>query len=165
MNITASDRASLLRLASSLPLGDESRRAILSGLKKADPVSDQFWKDFSALEHMSLFSGMAVASFMEGKTRLLNFAWLRGTANRAHAERAKEIAYFRKFSGSNPAMAEALPLLKVCQAAASATVKAQSMSPLYDSATLAKTVKRLLPLYNQLRSQYPTVAHLLDAPE
>ena len=34
MNITASDRASLLRLASSLPVGDESRRAILSGLKR-----------------------------------------------------------------------------------------------------------------------------------
>lgn len=35
MNITASDRASLLRLASSLPVGDESRRAILAGLKVA----------------------------------------------------------------------------------------------------------------------------------
>ena len=32
--ITASDRKSLIRLASSLPKGDKSRRAILAGLKK-----------------------------------------------------------------------------------------------------------------------------------
>ena len=35
MNITASDKTVLLRLASSLPVGDESRRAILAGLGKA----------------------------------------------------------------------------------------------------------------------------------
>ena len=34
MKITASDRKSLIRLAYSLPQGDESRRAILSGLRK-----------------------------------------------------------------------------------------------------------------------------------
>ena len=34
MNITASDKASLLRLASSLPAGDETRRAILAGLQR-----------------------------------------------------------------------------------------------------------------------------------
>lgn len=33
-NITASDRKSLIRLASSLPKGDKSRRAILAGLNK-----------------------------------------------------------------------------------------------------------------------------------
>ena len=32
--LTASDRKSLIRLAASLPKGDKSRRAILSGLKK-----------------------------------------------------------------------------------------------------------------------------------
>lgn len=50
MNITASDRASLIRLASSLPAGDESRRAILAGLSKSsaqtytskvDPVDEE----------------------------------------------------------------------------------------------------------------------------
>lgn len=35
MNLTASDRASLVRLASSLPVGNETRRAILSGLIRA----------------------------------------------------------------------------------------------------------------------------------
>lgn len=35
MNITASDRSALIRLASSLPVGDENRRAILSSLSKA----------------------------------------------------------------------------------------------------------------------------------
>ena len=35
MNLTATDRASLIRLASSLPVGDENRRAILEGLKVA----------------------------------------------------------------------------------------------------------------------------------
>ena len=35
MNITASDRTSLIRLAASLPVGDECRRAILAGLKSA----------------------------------------------------------------------------------------------------------------------------------
>jgi len=34
-NLTASDRQSLIRLAASLPVGDENRRAILSGLKGA----------------------------------------------------------------------------------------------------------------------------------
>jgi hypothetical protein len=35
MTLTASDRTALLRLASSLPKGDENRRALLVGLKKA----------------------------------------------------------------------------------------------------------------------------------
>lgn len=39
MNLTASDRSSLLKLASSLPVGDEDRRAILSGLKTAAKMS------------------------------------------------------------------------------------------------------------------------------
>lgn len=34
-NLTASDRSSLIKLASSLPKGDETRKAILSGLKTA----------------------------------------------------------------------------------------------------------------------------------
>lgn len=35
MTITAADRAALLRLAQSLPVGDESRRSILAGLRRA----------------------------------------------------------------------------------------------------------------------------------
>lgn len=35
--LTASDRSSLIRLASSLPAGSEERRAILSGLRSASP--------------------------------------------------------------------------------------------------------------------------------
>lgn len=35
MNLTSSDRSSLLRLAASLPAGDESRRAILAGLRES----------------------------------------------------------------------------------------------------------------------------------
>lgn len=34
-NLTASDRSALIKLASSLPQGDETRKAILSGLKSA----------------------------------------------------------------------------------------------------------------------------------
>jgi len=34
--ITASDRSTLIRLASSLPKGDETRKAILNGLRLAD---------------------------------------------------------------------------------------------------------------------------------
>lgn len=37
MKVTASDRSALLRLASSLPVGDESRRAILSALSHVNP--------------------------------------------------------------------------------------------------------------------------------
>ena len=37
MNITAADRSALLRLASTLPKGDETRRAILSAVKRAAP--------------------------------------------------------------------------------------------------------------------------------
>jgi len=33
-NLTASDKKTLIRLASSLPKGDKSRRAILAGLSK-----------------------------------------------------------------------------------------------------------------------------------
>ena len=33
-NLTASDRSSLIRLAASLPVGDENRRAILAGLSQ-----------------------------------------------------------------------------------------------------------------------------------
>ena len=36
MNLTASDRKSLVRLASTLPKGSVERRAILAGLKKAE---------------------------------------------------------------------------------------------------------------------------------
>lgn len=36
---SAEDHSALLRLASSLPVGDENRRAILSGLKKADEAA------------------------------------------------------------------------------------------------------------------------------
>lgn len=41
MDITASDRSALIRLASSLPVGDESRRAILSGLRTAGAFSSK----------------------------------------------------------------------------------------------------------------------------
>ena len=44
MNITASDRATLVRLASSLPKGDESRRAILAGLKRTAEVDTKVLK-------------------------------------------------------------------------------------------------------------------------
>ena len=40
-NLTASDRAALIRLASTLPVGDENRRAILAGLtREASGASD-----------------------------------------------------------------------------------------------------------------------------
>lgn len=40
MNITASDKSVLLRLAASLPKGDETRRAILAGLKRVSSAGD-----------------------------------------------------------------------------------------------------------------------------
>lgn len=44
MNITASDKTALIRLAASLPKGDETRRAILAALKVAVDVSR--WNSF-----------------------------------------------------------------------------------------------------------------------
>jgi len=38
MNLTASDRSSLIRLASSLPKGSDERRAILAGLTKTSSI-------------------------------------------------------------------------------------------------------------------------------
>ncbi len=38
--LTASDRSTLTRLAASLPKGDETRRAILAGLKKAGELPE-----------------------------------------------------------------------------------------------------------------------------
>lgn len=38
-NLTASDRSALIRLAASLPVGDENRRAILAGLVGAKTAS------------------------------------------------------------------------------------------------------------------------------
>ena len=39
-NLTASDRSSLIRLAASLPVGDENRRAILAGLVEAKTAAE-----------------------------------------------------------------------------------------------------------------------------
>lgn len=39
-NLTASDRSSLIKLASSLPAGDQTRKAILAGLKISDEKKD-----------------------------------------------------------------------------------------------------------------------------
>ena len=50
-NLIASDRKSLIRLASSLPKGDKSRRAILSGLeKKAVMAEDDRGNEYTAEE-------------------------------------------------------------------------------------------------------------------
>ena len=43
-NLTASDRKSLIRLASSLPKGSEERRAILAGLAKLSPEDAEWFK-------------------------------------------------------------------------------------------------------------------------
>ena len=40
-NLTASDRSALIRLAASLPVGDENRRTILAGLAKTVGLVDQ----------------------------------------------------------------------------------------------------------------------------
>lgn len=37
MNITATDRKALIRLASSLPKGSEERKTVLAGLKQSSP--------------------------------------------------------------------------------------------------------------------------------
>jgi len=56
-NFTASDRKSLIRLASSLPKGDKSRRAILAGLSKVAGIKvtvgvfDTIGKDVVALRY------------------------------------------------------------------------------------------------------------------
>lgn len=57
-NLTASDRKSLIRLASSLPAGDKSRRAILAGLNKVagrGKASDDF-KQNLVEQHLDLAS-------------------------------------------------------------------------------------------------------------
>ena len=162
MNVTASDRASLLRLAASLPVGDESRRAILSGLKKASPETDQFWKNFSKVEWMSYRLGSAVAFLLDGKIDDRRKAWLEGTANRAHAQRALVCKALQKETDELPEVVPLLPLLKLCQAAASASSKAQTWSPSYEGDSIEKVVKKLTPLYQKARSQYPAAAHLLD---
>lgn len=234
MNITAADKSVLLRLAASLPKGDETRRAILEGLKVtskeagrvpsdiaqagkgidavraiwikiekdrpedravgaiaqllhqaaqaigtymragrfasdiervgASPEVDLFWKNFSALEQMSYFLGKAVASLLSGKISSMDKAWLEGTANRAHAERAKRCGSLRKTFKGDPDMEQLLPLLKLCQSASAAAAKSQVWSPAYDGEEIAKVVKKLLPLYGAARSKYPSAAHLLDAP-
>jgi hypothetical protein len=47
-NLTASDKSALIKLASSLPAGDESRRAILAGFQK--PKIDRKTREFIATE-------------------------------------------------------------------------------------------------------------------
>ena len=49
MNLTASDRKALIRLASSLPQGSDERKAILAGLKKTSGFAEmkQWWKNDS----------------------------------------------------------------------------------------------------------------------
>lgn len=43
MKITAADKTSLVRLAASLPKGDETRRAILSGIQKLGGYDKSVW--------------------------------------------------------------------------------------------------------------------------
>jgi len=60
-NLTASDRESLIRLASVLSKGSPERRAILAKLAQTDQAAEDFSlaldpKDFSASEKKELFS-------------------------------------------------------------------------------------------------------------
>lgn len=48
MNLTASDRSALVRLASSLPKGSEERKAILVGLKKAKLIPEREFNEIFA---------------------------------------------------------------------------------------------------------------------
>ena len=62
MNITATDRSALIRLASSLPQGSAERKAILAGLKAGARVPDSSHKYDVHIEHVdessSSFRGM-----------------------------------------------------------------------------------------------------------
>jgi hypothetical protein len=42
--ITASERTTLIRLASTLPVGDETRKALINGLRLADCYTSSDWK-------------------------------------------------------------------------------------------------------------------------
>ena len=68
--LTASDRASLIRLASSLPAGSEERRAILSGLRSASPdLEADLEKIRQKIDGLSKHLGKGDQAMPEGPVR------------------------------------------------------------------------------------------------
>ncbi len=60
--LTASDRSSLIKLASSLPQGDETRKAILSGLKLAN---------LTKTAHRPILPGVTLQAYRDGMARMM----------------------------------------------------------------------------------------------
>jgi len=83
-NLTASDRKSLIRLASSLPKGDKGRRAILAGLNKvsahwprvtAETVTHPFYQNLSAFTSaVSEFTSEFSKAFNPKKVKVTNYS-------------------------------------------------------------------------------------------
>ena len=78
-SLTAADRKSLIRLASSLPKGDKSRLAILAGLKKSarglssDSVKRE-WRSQDSAEEQREVLGRALAGTYEVLQTVSNLA-------------------------------------------------------------------------------------------
>ena len=67
-NLTASDRKSLIRLASTLPAGSEERKAILAGLEKSAARDLNFTNEFNSLaDHYVIATAGFVASLTGGR--------------------------------------------------------------------------------------------------
>ena len=75
MNLTASDRKALIRLASTLPKGSQERRVILSGLKKAAGKLRSFnqydWNNWSGASPFGDDSEPLIGDFGPLKTPVL----------------------------------------------------------------------------------------------
>lgn len=64
MNLTASDRSALIKLASGLPKEDSTRKAILAGLKTASVPKKA---------HRPTLSGITLAAYREGNAKMMYF--------------------------------------------------------------------------------------------
>lgn len=165
------DRSSLVRLASTLPVGSEDRRVILQGLRTSSAETDTFWSLFSKFEQVSQNTGIALANLLIIDSQ--DKAWLKGTANRAHLQRAKICSRFLKDlkMGTDSFLVEDLsiskeeivPLLTLCKVSAALVAKAQGWSPQYDSVLLEKPSKKVFLTYASLHSKYPSVARYFTA--
>lgn len=103
MNLTASDRTALLRLASSLPVGSDERRAILANLTSAKQAADKVANDefasyilskqdgesISVAEVESFVSGLGIRVSEGGRKKKSGPRWQKGYRVCIKAEKHK----------------------------------------------------------------------------
>lgn len=131
-----------------------------------DPAESRvdFDKNFGRASLISMFTGDALAFLLIGKGAIdsQDKRGLEGAANRAHAERSKICGRILKDFGNDPNMSDLIPLLKLGRMSAAAAARSQNWVPNSMGPEMKKVGEKLLPLYTQVKSKYPTASHLLQ---